>query len=109
MVRFGGAGKRGQTASKQPLQLTYRQKIKHGKTVHVCWGQPMDTLFQEMLGGVGRLQEDVGVTPFLKDRHEGRKKTTSSYWQPRQEERETRCLFKAYHHFGSLAKLAIYW
>lgn len=27
----------------------------------------MDTLFQKMLGGVGRLQENVGVTPFLKD------------------------------------------
>ena len=47
--------------------LTYRQKIKHGKTVHVCWKQAMDTFFQEMLGGVGRLQENVGVTLFLKD------------------------------------------
>lgn len=27
----------------------------------------MDTLFQEMLGGVGRLQENVGVTLFLKE------------------------------------------
>lgn len=47
--------------------LTYRQKIKHGKTVHVCWEQAMDTFFQEMLGGVGWLQENVGVTLFLKD------------------------------------------
>lgn len=39
----------------------------------------MDTLFQKMLGGVGRLQENVGVTPFLKDME---KKTTSSHWQP---------------------------
>lgn len=69
----------------------------------------MDTLFQKMLGGVGRLQQDVGVTLFLKDTHENKKKT-SSHWQPRaREERETRCLFKAYHHFGSPAKLAIYW
>lgn len=45
-----------------------RQKIKHGKTVHVCWGQPMDTLFQKMLGGVGRLEENVGVTPFHQSR-----------------------------------------
>lgn len=30
----------------------------------------MDTFFQEMLGGVGRLQENVGVTLFLKDTHE---------------------------------------
>lgn len=29
----------------------------------------MDTLFQKMLGGVGR-QENVGVTLFLKDKHE---------------------------------------
>lgn len=29
----------------------------------------MDTLFQKMLGGVGRLEENVGVTPFLKDTH----------------------------------------
>lgn len=28
----------------------------------------MDTFFQEMLGGVGRLQENVGVTLFLKER-----------------------------------------
>jgi len=27
----------------------------------------MDTFFQEMLGGVGRLQENVGVTLFLKE------------------------------------------
>lgn len=27
----------------------------------------MDRFFQEMLGGVGRLQEDVGVTLFLED------------------------------------------
>lgn len=27
----------------------------------------MDTFFQEMLGGAGRLQENVGVTLFLKD------------------------------------------
>lgn len=27
----------------------------------------MDTFFQEMLGGVGRLKENVGVTLFLKD------------------------------------------
>lgn len=27
----------------------------------------MDTFFQEMLGGVGWLQENVGVTLFLKD------------------------------------------
>lgn len=27
----------------------------------------MDTFFQEMLGGVGRLQENVGVTLFLED------------------------------------------
>lgn len=45
--------------------FTYRQKIKHGKTVHVCWEQPMDTFFQEMLGGAGRLQESIGVTLFL--------------------------------------------
>lgn len=50
------------------VPLTYRQKIKHGKTVHVCWEQSMDTFFQEMLGGVGRLQENVGVTLFLKER-----------------------------------------
>ena len=30
----------------------------------------MDTFFQEMLGGVGRLQENVGVTLFLKDTDE---------------------------------------
>lgn len=66
----------------------------------------MDTLFQKMLGGVGRLQENVGVTPFLKDMKNIK---TSSHWQPCREERETRCLFKAYHHFGSPAKLAIYW
>lgn len=47
--------------------LTYRQKIEHGKTVHVCWEQAMDTFFQEMLGGAGRLQENIGVTLFLKD------------------------------------------
>lgn len=28
----------------------------------------MDTLFQKMLGGVGRLQENVGVTPFHQSR-----------------------------------------
>ena len=27
----------------------------------------MDTFFQEMLGGAGRLQENVGVTLFLND------------------------------------------
>lgn len=48
------------------IALTYREKIKHGKTVHVCWEQTMDTFFQEMLGGVGRLQENVKVTLFLK-------------------------------------------
>lgn len=47
--------------------FAYRQKIKHGKTVHVCWEQAMDTFFQEMSGGVGRLQENVGVTLFLED------------------------------------------
>lgn len=46
--------------------FTYRQKIKHGKTVHVCWEQPMDTFFQEILGDAGRLQENVRVTLFLK-------------------------------------------
>lgn len=34
----------------------------------------MDTLFQEMLGGVGRLQENVGVTLFLKDTDQDRRK-----------------------------------
>lgn len=44
-----------------------RQKRKHGKTVHVSWEHAIDTFFQEMLGGVGRLQKGVGVTLFLKD------------------------------------------
>lgn len=46
---------------------TYRQKIKHGETVHVCWEQAVGTFLQERLGGVGRLQENGGVTLFLKD------------------------------------------
>lgn len=41
-----------------------RQKIKHGETVHVCWEQAMDPFFQEMSGGVGRLQENFEVTLF---------------------------------------------
>lgn len=36
----------------------------------------MDTFFQEMLGGVGRLQENVGVTLFLKNTD---KKTHGDY------------------------------
>lgn len=40
----------------------------------------MDTLFQKILGGVGRLQESVGVTPFLKDTH-GRKKNKTKQRQ----------------------------
>ncbi|TNN40870.1 hypothetical protein EYF80_048975 [Liparis tanakae] len=31
----------------------------------------MHTFLQEMLGGVGRLQENVGVTLFLKDKEQG--------------------------------------
>lgn len=57
------------------VPLTYRQKIKHGKTVHVCWEQSMDTFFQEMLGGVGWLLENVGVILFLKDRDKNTRET----------------------------------
>lgn len=34
----------------------------------------MDTLFRKLLGGVGRLQENDGVTLFLKDTHDKTKK-----------------------------------
>lgn len=81
------------------VPLTYRQKIKHGKTVHVCWEQSMDTFFQEMLGGVGWLLENVGVTLFLKDRDKKPKrnyKPHAAYKQLRQRhsvcfERRVRC------------------
>lgn len=63
--------RKGGTREKWEGPFTYRQKIKHGKTVHVCWEQAMHTFFQEMLGGVGRLQENVGVTLFLKDKEQG--------------------------------------
>lgn len=39
----------------------------------------MDTLFQKMLGGVGRLQENVGVTPFLKDMKKKQRQATGSH------------------------------
>lgn len=42
------------------------------------------------------------------ERH-GKKKQRQATGSQCREERETRCLFKAYHHFGSPAKLAIYW
>lgn len=54
--------------------FTHRQKIKHGKTVHVCWKRAMDTFFQEMLGGAGRLQENGGVTLFLQHIEDDKKK-----------------------------------
>lgn len=84
----------------------------------------MDTLLQEMLGGVRRLQENVGVTLFLKDRDKKIKYklhlAAAIYFRGSnrvgggrraylcRRVQETRCLFKAYH-FGSRAKLAIYW
>ena len=45
---------------------TYRQKRKHGKTVHVCWEPAMDAFLKEMLAGAGGLPENVGMTLFLK-------------------------------------------
>lgn len=47
----------------------------------------MDTLFQKMLGGVGRLQENVGVTPFLKDTHEQERQRQATGSHVRRSER----------------------
>lgn len=69
----------------------------------------MDTFFQEMLGGVGRLQENVGVTLFHQwrsgyprneanvkregVRQSGRKSTKSAEVSLRGQERRRRVLF----------------